>query len=180
MKTKLLFICSRNRWRSPTAEALFKNHPRSDARSAGITDRARIKVTDCHIGWADMIFCMERKHADRLREQFAEEIRRQAPDHTPHSRRLRVHGSRFDRITARRACRSSGILKSIRCPNPATLSRLTLQKSPPSTKRRNVFRSFERSGLANETFHARSIGQLQRTNAKRRRDRGDKRTECSS
>src|SRR3954465_4848465 len=74
MKTKLLFICSRNQWRSPTAEALFKNHPRYEARSAGTTDRARIKVTDCHIGWADLIFCMERKHADRLREQFAEDI----------------------------------------------------------------------------------------------------------
>ena len=74
MKLKLLFICSRNQWRSPTAEALFKNHPRYDARSAGTTDRARIKVTDCHIGWADMIFCMERKHADRLREQFPGEI----------------------------------------------------------------------------------------------------------
>lgn len=74
MKIKLLFICSRNQWRSPTAEALFKNHPRYSARSAGTTDRARIKVTDCHLGWADMIFCMERKHADRLREQFAGEI----------------------------------------------------------------------------------------------------------
>jgi len=74
MKLKLLFICSRNQWRSPTAEALFKNHPRYSARSAGTTDRARIKVTDCHIGWADMIFCMERKHADRLREQFTEEL----------------------------------------------------------------------------------------------------------
>jgi predicted protein tyrosine phosphatase len=73
-KTKLLFICSRNQWRSPTAEAVFKNHPRYAARSAGTTDRARIKVTDCHIGWADLIFCMERKHADKLREQFAREI----------------------------------------------------------------------------------------------------------
>ena len=74
MKTKLLFVCSRNQWRSPTAEALFKNHPRYEARSAGTTDRARIKVTDCHIGWADLIFCMERKHTDRLRESFAAEI----------------------------------------------------------------------------------------------------------
>jgi predicted protein tyrosine phosphatase len=26
LKTRLLFVCSRNRWRSPTAEALFRNH----------------------------------------------------------------------------------------------------------------------------------------------------------
>ena len=73
-KTKLLFICSRNQWRSPTAEALFKDHPRYDARSAGTENGARIKVTDCHLGWADVIFCMERKHADRLRVKFPEEL----------------------------------------------------------------------------------------------------------
>ena len=74
MRTKLLFICSRNRWRSPTAEALFKNHPRYEARSAGTSDSARIKVTTCHLGWADKIFCMERKHADLLRERFPQEL----------------------------------------------------------------------------------------------------------
>jgi predicted protein tyrosine phosphatase len=73
-KTRLLFLCSRNQWRSPTAEALFKNHPRYDARSAGTENAARIKVTGCHLGWADIIVCMERKHADRLREKFPEEL----------------------------------------------------------------------------------------------------------
>lgn len=73
-KTKLLFLCSANQWRSPTAESLFKNHPRYEARSAGTENGARIKVTDCHIGWADVIFCMERKHADRLKERFPEEL----------------------------------------------------------------------------------------------------------
>ena len=74
MKTKLLFICSRNQWRSPTAEALFKGHARYDARSAGTEERARIKVTAGHIGWADVIFCMERKHAERLRDRFEVEL----------------------------------------------------------------------------------------------------------
>lgn len=74
MKTKLLFICSRNQWRSPTAEALFRGHPHYDARSAGTEERARIKVTAGHITWADFIFCMERKHAERLRERFEVEL----------------------------------------------------------------------------------------------------------
>ncbi len=73
-KTKLLFLCSRNQWRSPAAEALFKHHPHYDARSAGTENGARIKVTACHLGWADLIFCMERKHADRLREKFPEDL----------------------------------------------------------------------------------------------------------
>ena len=53
---------------------MFKNHPRYEARSAGTSDSARIKVTDCHLGWADMVFCMERKHADRLRGRFREKL----------------------------------------------------------------------------------------------------------
>ena len=52
---------------------MFKDHPRYEARSAGTEDGARIKVTAGHLGWADMIFCMERKHTDRLRERFPEE-----------------------------------------------------------------------------------------------------------
>jgi predicted protein tyrosine phosphatase len=72
--TKLLFVCSANQWRSPTAEALFKSHPRYEARSAGTGNGARIKVTAGHLGWADMIFCMEKKHADWLRERFPQEL----------------------------------------------------------------------------------------------------------
>jgi predicted protein tyrosine phosphatase len=74
MKTKLLFLCSANQWRSPTAESLFRNHRRYEARSAGTENGARVKVTAGHIGWADLIFCMERKHADRVRERFAAEL----------------------------------------------------------------------------------------------------------
>lgn len=74
LKTKLLFICSRNLWRSPTAESLFRNHPRYEARSAGIANSARIKLTAGLMGWADIIFCMEKKHAQAVQERFAGEL----------------------------------------------------------------------------------------------------------
>lgn len=74
MKIKLLFICSRNQWRSPTAEALFANNSQYEARSAGTANGARVKVTAAHLNWADMIFCMERKHADILSETFPVEL----------------------------------------------------------------------------------------------------------
>jgi predicted protein tyrosine phosphatase len=70
VREKLLFLCSRNRWRSPAAESLFKRHPRYEARSAGTENGARIRVSACHLRWADRIFCMERKHATRLRARF--------------------------------------------------------------------------------------------------------------
>ena len=74
MKTKLLFVCSRNQWRSPTAEALFRDDPRYEARSAGTENGARIKLNAGHIGWADLIFCMEKSHASRVSDRFAAEL----------------------------------------------------------------------------------------------------------
>ena len=72
---KLLFVCSRNRWRSLTAEKLFEGSPRYQVRSAGTQPNARIVVNAGHIGWADTIFCMEKSHMDRLRRKFPEAIR---------------------------------------------------------------------------------------------------------
>ena len=74
MPRQLLFICSQNRWRSLTAERLFDGHPTYDARSAGTEPGARVRVTAGHLGWADVVFVMERKHADILRQKFGPEL----------------------------------------------------------------------------------------------------------
>jgi predicted protein tyrosine phosphatase len=71
---KLLFICSRNRWRSPTAEQIFNGVDGIQARSAGTEPGTRIRVTGGHIGWADIVFVMEKKHLRRLREKFMDEL----------------------------------------------------------------------------------------------------------
>jgi predicted protein tyrosine phosphatase len=71
---KILFLCSRNRWRSPTAEKLFQGVDGIQARAAGTESGARIKVTAGHLGWADLIFVMEKKHLRRLREKYPEEL----------------------------------------------------------------------------------------------------------
>ena len=71
---KLLFVCSRNRWRSPTAERLFDGVNGCRARSAGTEDAARVRVTAGHIGWADRIYVMEKKHARRLHERFGDAL----------------------------------------------------------------------------------------------------------
>jgi predicted protein tyrosine phosphatase len=66
----LLFICSKNQWRSPTAELLFKGHQLHNARSAGTSDKARIKLNQKLIDWADVVFVMEYKHRDIIKQQF--------------------------------------------------------------------------------------------------------------
>lgn len=67
----LLFICSRNRWRSRTAEDLFKRLAGYDVRSAGTAESARVKVNEKLLIWADVIFVMEREHKKRLKERFS-------------------------------------------------------------------------------------------------------------
>jgi predicted protein tyrosine phosphatase len=72
---KLLFTCSRNRLRSLTAEKLFAGFSLYQVRSAGTQPGARIVVTEGHIGWADVIFCMEKSHSNLLRRKFTEALR---------------------------------------------------------------------------------------------------------
>jgi predicted protein tyrosine phosphatase len=72
-KTKLLFICSGNRDRSPTAESLFANSEAYDAKSAGTHASATQKVSQSLIDWADKIFVMserEDSHFTFLKENF--------------------------------------------------------------------------------------------------------------
>lgn len=45
-----------------------------EVRSAGTEDNARIKVTAGHIGWADLIFAMEKKHVRRLQDKYGSEL----------------------------------------------------------------------------------------------------------
>lgn len=73
-RTKILFVCSRNQQRSLTAETIFKSEPAWDVRSAGTEDGARIKVTAGHIDWADVIGVMEKRHKERLRQKYPEEL----------------------------------------------------------------------------------------------------------
>ena len=48
---------------------LFKNHAIHNARSAGTSYKARIKINQKLVDWADVIFVMERKHKELLRQR---------------------------------------------------------------------------------------------------------------
>ena len=67
---KILFICSRNQWRSPTGEQVWKNHPELSVRSAGTSPKAKRTVNVKDIQWADVVFVMEEKHKSRLKAEF--------------------------------------------------------------------------------------------------------------
>jgi len=71
---KLLFVCSQNKRRSLTAEKIFDGYNGYEARSAGTESNARIKVTSGLLGWADVIFCMEKKHLRRIKERYSDMV----------------------------------------------------------------------------------------------------------
>ncbi len=73
-REQLLFVCSRNQWRSPTAAVLFKDNDLYVARSAGTSDSARIKITAGLINWAERIFVMEKRHLAIIHRKYDEQI----------------------------------------------------------------------------------------------------------
>lgn len=70
----VLFVCSRNQWRSPTAEKVWRKAAGVSARSAGTSRNARRRLTVADLRWADMILVMEEKHRSRIRSDFRDEV----------------------------------------------------------------------------------------------------------
>jgi predicted protein tyrosine phosphatase len=66
----ILFICSMNRWRSPTAEQIFCEHPGIECASAGVNRGAENPLTPELVEWADLIFVMEQNHKAKLTSDF--------------------------------------------------------------------------------------------------------------
>ena len=66
----VLFLCARNRLRSPTAEQLFADWPGIETASAGVNADADTPVTPELLAWADLIFVMERRHRSKLSAAF--------------------------------------------------------------------------------------------------------------
>jgi predicted protein tyrosine phosphatase len=73
----VLFICSRNQLRSPTAEQVFSNWAGIEVASAGLDPVSREPVTPELLEWADLIFVMERVHRNKLSKKFRAHLKRQ-------------------------------------------------------------------------------------------------------
>lgn len=73
----VLFICSQNELRSPTAERVFSGRRDIEVASAGLNHDAPQPVTPALLEWADVIFVMEKAHLRRLRQRFRKHLNRQ-------------------------------------------------------------------------------------------------------
>ncbi len=78
--TRVLFVCGKNRWRSPTAEQVFAahphypDHPGIECLSAGLSPESPTPVSVELIQWADVIFVMEPVHKRKLAARFSEHL----------------------------------------------------------------------------------------------------------
>ena len=73
----LLFICSQNKLRSPTGEAVFADYEGVEVRSAGLNQCAEISLSLEDVEWADIIFVMEQRHKKKLRHKFRDSLKHQ-------------------------------------------------------------------------------------------------------
>lgn len=71
---RLLFLCSRNKLRSPTAEAVFGAYPEHECDSAGLNEDAVQPLDADQVRWAEIIFVMEPEHRRRLTRKFAKHL----------------------------------------------------------------------------------------------------------
>lgn len=70
-RLNILFVCSKNKWRSATAEQIYRKDRRFNVRSAGTSNSARKRISETDITWADMILVMENKHKKRIAQEYS-------------------------------------------------------------------------------------------------------------
>lgn len=66
----VLFVCSQNRLRSPTAEQIFSSRPDLEVASAGTNNDADNPLTSELVTWADVIVVMEKAHRSKVQKRF--------------------------------------------------------------------------------------------------------------
>ena len=66
----VLFVCSQNRLRSPTAEQVFSSRPDLEVASAGTNNDAENPLTADLVAWADVIVVMEKTHRSKVQKRF--------------------------------------------------------------------------------------------------------------
>lgn len=71
----VLFVCSQNQLRSPTAAQIFAGHPGIETDSAGTNRGATVELCEEHILWADLILVMEPVHKRKLQQKFRSHLR---------------------------------------------------------------------------------------------------------
>jgi predicted protein tyrosine phosphatase len=74
IRKNLLFVCSRNKRRSLTAEMIWADSDVFSVKSCGTSPASRVKISEKLIHWSDMILVMEKRHKEILLQQFGDSL----------------------------------------------------------------------------------------------------------
>ena len=72
---RVLFLCSRNRLRSPTAEEVFRDRDGWQVASAGLAPDAEEVLSVETLDWAQIVFVMEHEHRKKLLRGFGAHLK---------------------------------------------------------------------------------------------------------
>jgi len=67
---RILFVCTYNKMRSKTAEALYSGDARFEVLSSGTSDAAVLQVSEALLEWSDDVVVMEEMHREWIRKTF--------------------------------------------------------------------------------------------------------------
>ncbi|HBT96148.1 MAG TPA: phosphotyrosine protein phosphatase [Desulfobulbaceae bacterium] len=79
--TNILFVCSANVDRSPTAERIYSGHPELAVKSAGVSPHATTWISAALVEWADIILCMEKWQRKTIEIEFSSHIGQRVIDY---------------------------------------------------------------------------------------------------
>ena len=70
----VLFVCSQNRLRSPTAEQIYAHRADLEVDSAGTNHDAENPLSHALVAWADVIVVMEKQHRAKVQRRFRKHL----------------------------------------------------------------------------------------------------------
>ncbi len=72
---KALFICGKNKLRSPTAEMIFSAYEGIETDSAGVNTDSEQMLSTEQILWSDIIFVMEKKYLEKILKKYSYQLK---------------------------------------------------------------------------------------------------------
>ncbi len=66
----ILVVCSQNKWRSPTAENIYRGDLRAIIHSVGLGANSPHQISQKDLIWADLLLYMEKDHLGRIKKLF--------------------------------------------------------------------------------------------------------------
>jgi len=69
-RRRVLFVCTANEQRSPTAERMYRGRADLEVASAGVAATLKREMNEDLLDWADVVYVMEPMHVEMIEREF--------------------------------------------------------------------------------------------------------------